>query len=350
MAGDIPTRAAVVATSIAPAANPRLTSVVPAALRSFAANGFSVISVNPKEEIERVRSLYPGVAVVAASPRNPIAVGRYGAALGSIFEAAAGCRMLGICNADIVMLGSDIRAALERDPDTFFAAQRLDIDRPGGNILGLYRRGVDAVFFDSGRYAALVEDENLARFQLGAPFWDVVLPIAASFHGPVAFVAPPFIVHVVHKPRVFGADYDILRLWAIETLVRHAERYADDRPAARAFLSLFDTCGGRRSGARDGRDVKNAMMAINVWRTRLERDGRRRIAATIVAEISASALDQLKRPLGETPSDPERALASRMDGAFSPRRVRQAIAAQLRAWRRERSERAAGARLAGLKL
>jgi hypothetical protein len=349
MTGRSPAEAVLV-TSIVPSADGRLASVMPAALRSFAANGFSPLSVNRPDEVKRVRDLFPQLAVVAASSgRAAIFRNRYGPALGSVFDASAAHDWIGICNADVVMLAGDIRALLERRPDTFFAAHRLDIDRIGGDILGLYRRGVDAVFFNRTHYAALLDDPDLAKFQLGAPLWDIVMPVLASFHGPVALIRPPFILHVAHKARWAAADYRLLRRLAVETVVRHAERYAGTRPEARRFLDLFDRVAGRRTATTGRRgDLRKAMAAINLWRTKLERDGTVDVHVDLAGEIGPEALKKLARPLADTPTDPDEALAGGLSGQLGARRLRQLVAARLRVWKSRRRERELDAQLADL--
>ena len=332
-------------TSIPPAADERLASVIPASLRSFEKNGLSAISINWPGEIERVRALYPTVAAAAVSAERPaIFPNRYGPPLGALFAFGRNGDALGICNADVLMLQSDIRARVFHQPERFFVAHRLDVDRLGGDIVGVYRRGVDAVFFNRGRYPALLEDEHLARFQLGAPFWDILMPVIASFHGPVSFIEPPFIVHAVHEARWSDDDYANLRQLAIATAVRHAQRHAAGRPHARAFLELFDRYVGRDVESLNRRARRNAMTIFNLWLAKLEHQGAERLHVEISGELSLSAFSTLGGPLADTPTDADTAGAGA--GAFGVQRMRQWTKAHLRVWKRRRRERAIATRLA----
>ena len=333
-------------TSIPPSADGGQGSIVSVATGSFTVNGFTTISVNAPDEIDRIRAAFPAAAIRAATSGVPLFAGRYGPTLCSIFDAAAGYETIGICNSDVVMLTSDVRKRITDDPDIFFAAHRLDVDRLGGNVLGLYRRGIDAVFFDRRRYAALFEDKNLGRFQLGAPLWDIVLPILASFHGSVAFIEPPFILHAVHKTRWLPADYRIARRWAAETVAAHARRYATTRPRASAFVELLERHVGRRDDHLDRRGLRNTMKVFGLWMAKLEHEGRTRLRVEIAGELGDAAVRHLDRPIPDTPSNPELTLVGAAGSPLNMRRIRYKFAAGLRAWKRHRRERAVVSQLA----
>ena len=333
-------------TSIPPSIDSRLASVVPVALRSFAANGYSVRSVNWPAEMARVRELFPDASVVPASRDNSLFPGRYGPTLGSVFDATADSRALAICNADVLMLPSNIHAMMEAHPGTFFAAHRLDVDRIGGDIVGLYRRGVDAVFFDRAAFAPLIEDAGLARFQLGAPFWDILLPVLASFHGPVRFIAPPFILHAVHPARWSNRDYGALRRLAARVAVDHAARHAGERPNARVFLKLAEPYvrPGELSPGR--RAVRRVMQLFNIWLAGIEASASMPLDVTVDGMLSPAALRQLEGRLPESPTDAEAAVAASATPRFSPVRASRWVGQRLRELKRARRERAIRARLA----
>lgn len=303
-----------------------------------------IVSVNWSGEVERVQSHHGATRILSVPDDLPAMFpGRYGPPLGAFFGAGRG-DILGICNADILMLKCDIAERARSRPATFFAARRLDVDRVGGNIVGLYRRGVDAVFFDCDRYRALIEDENLARFQLGAPFWDILLPLLASFHGPVSFIDPPFLVHPVHDARWSAQDYETLRQAAVVTVVRHAERHSATSSAARTFLQLFRRYVGRDIAPLDRRARRNAMALFSLWLGKLEREGVQRLDVQIGDELSPSAIARLRDPLPETPTD-----ATSPSGGVGLRALRRWARARLREWKHQRRERAIAARLAGVR-
>jgi hypothetical protein len=288
-------------TSVPPFSDERLATVVPQVLASFAANGFSPISVNWAHEIAAVENLAPQARVVpAATDVAPLFAGRYGPTLAALFDAAGDSRTIGICNADVLMLTSDIRHRLEREPGTFFTAHRLDIDTLGGSIVGVYRRGIDAVFFNRDRFKPLFDDSRLLSLQLGAPFWDLALPIVASFHGPVAFIDPPFLVHTLHDAH-WNADHVAAGARpALAAIVEHAERCAHRRPRARYFLDLVDKHVGRDIAGLTPHRVNKALAILNMWMAKLERTRATRLNVTMAGELGPHTRTQLRLALPDT--------------------------------------------------
>jgi hypothetical protein len=294
-------RAAALMTSVPPFSDERPATVVPQVLASFAANGFSPVSVNWAHEIGAVAARYPEADVVAASTRTrPLFEGRYGPTLAALFDAAGDSRTIGICNADVLMLTSDIRRRLEREPGTFFTAHRLDIDTFGGSIVGVYRKGIDAVFFDRDRFRPLFEDSRLLSLQIGAPFWDLALPIVASFHGPVAFIDPPFLVHTLHDAHWNAGDVAAGARPALAAIIEHAERCADFRPRARYFLKLVDQHVGRDVAELSPHKVNKALAILNMWMVKLERTGTTRVNVAMAGELGPYARAQLRLALPDT--------------------------------------------------
>jgi hypothetical protein len=196
----------------------------------------------------------------------------------------------------------------------------------------------------------LIEDAGLARFQLGAPFWDILMPILASFHGPVKFLAPPFILHAVHAARWSDPDYRTLRNLAVETAVNHAARYADTRPNARAFLRLTERFVGHRRGPLGRRAVRNLMLIFGMWIAKMEAGGGEHIDVDVDGTLSAAALRQLEGWVPETPTDAESAVAAAAAPPFSPARGRWWVRTRLRELKRARRERAIRVRLAEVDL
>lgn len=294
-------RAAAMITSVPPFADERLATVVPKVLRAFEANGFSAVSVNWDREVPAVARLYPEANVAAASTRiAPLFEGRYGPTLGALFDAARDSRTIGICNADVLMLTSDIRQRLEREPGTFFTAHRLDIDEFGGSIAGVYRRGIDAVVFNRDRFPALLEESGLLALQIGAPFWDIALPVVASFHGPVAFIDPPFLVHTLHDAQWDAGVVATAARPALNAIIGHAERCEATRPRARRFLQLIDRHTGRDTAEFSPHALNKALAILNLWMAKLERAGRTRVNVELAGELGPIARQQLRWALPDT--------------------------------------------------
>ena len=326
----------------------RLESLLPETLRSFDKNGFSTISVNWPAEIDLLEPSFPGIAFVAADRSRAIFPERYGPSIGSVLGACAGHDACAIVNADIYMLESDIVDVVNRNPGTFFVAHRLDVDRIRGDIVGVYRRGTDAVFFNPERFAALAEDPDLGRFQLGAPFWDIVIPIVASFHGVVSFIDPPFILHPVHRARWSHADYDTLREAAIKTVIGHAQLHADRSDQARLFLQLIDRHVGRKRDVLNRRSIRNAKMIFNLWIAKVERANAQAIRVKIDGELNHPSLQGLSGELVETPTDSLGAVDGSSASMLSLWRLNRLAKSSLRNWKQRRREKAVTDRLAGI--
>jgi hypothetical protein len=319
------------------------------ALGSFKANGFDVISVNRPTEIESLKPVFTSTQFVAAEDEgHAIFPKRYGPSIRSVLGACAGYDACAIVNADIFMLGSDITEVMGSNPGIFFAAHRLDVDQIGGDVVGVYRRGVDAVFFDLDRFAALAEDADLGRFQLGAPFWDIVVPILASFHGTLSFIDPPFILHQVHQARWSHADYDLLREAAIRTAVKHAELHSTRSARARVFLQLFDKFVGSNWNVLDRRSIRNAMMIFDLWIAKIEGDSCHRLRVDIDGALSNFAQQRLSAGLGDTPIDPPDLLDRSPAGSVWPQRAKRLAKSAMREWKRRRREKAISVTLAGI--
>ncbi len=261
------------------------------ALDSFAQNGFTPVSVNWPDEIDAIAARFPDTHCVTASPER-IFVGRYGPSLGAAFSAAGDSEICAVINADIYMVPSNIRNLVTARPDAFFVAHRLDVGKIGGDALGLYRDGIDAVFFHRTAFAPVLEDTDLCRFQFGAPFWDLVIPMAASFHGPVVFLEPPFILHAMHEARWSHEDYDVLQQLAFQALIAHARKHAS-KPIPRMFLAGFDRHIGLSRDLGDPRTAKRAKLLLDQWMKRVEACNTTTVRAHAQGTLSEEALQLL---------------------------------------------------------
>jgi hypothetical protein len=137
------------------------------------------------------------------------------------------------------MTRSNLRQFLATNPGTILVARRIDIS-DNGEIVGLYRRGIDGIFFTPGTIEALRADPMVGQFQLGAPYWDIVLPVIASFHHRLQFVASPLLCHELHPPQWDEADYRRLRTHAVAAVVENAKRHRLASPMANEFLVGLD--------------------------------------------------------------------------------------------------------------
>jgi hypothetical protein len=259
------------------------------AIASFEASGFGVISVNADTEVAQLAPLYPTVAFKGSGTLNGVIPGRYGPTFTALFAACREGSPNAIINADTYMIGSNLLEHLAQNPETFLVARRADVGGEDGSYLGTYSRGIDAVFFLPDRFAPVLLDEDLGRFQLGAPFWDVAIPVVASFHGVVEFIRPPFLLHAVHKANWSEADYDVLRLFASNAVLRHARANAATSPNARKFVEMAEALTGARDAIVTRKDAKAVTRLVDAWLKRLEHSQSVRLAVDLADPILRAA-------------------------------------------------------------
>jgi hypothetical protein len=269
-------RANLAVTSIPPArpnrsaeANARSQNRLARSVASFAANGFEVVSVNRAAEIPMLQGIYHGVGFLEAI-REGLFGDRYGPSFGSVFEASRQTRICAVLNADVYLVRSRIADVLERNPRTFYVARRADIVDYGKAYVGTYTRGIDAFFFRPEHHSPLMDDPDIAKLQLGAPMWDIAIPVIASFHADVEFIEPPFLLHPVHQATWSRPDYDRLRVFCADAILRQARVSAPSSLNARRFLRVIEANLGRLQRVASGRQAKLFMRLANFWLVRIE--------------------------------------------------------------------------------
>jgi hypothetical protein len=238
-------------------------------LASFSTSGFQVVSVNHAAEIPKLQASYGDLAFLTAA-KDGLFTNRYGPSLGSVFDACRQARLCAVINADVYLVSSGIAAVLERNPGKFYVARRADIVDYGKPYVGTYTRGIDAFFFWPEHCSTVMNDPEIARLQLGAPMWDIAVPVIASFHSDLAFIQPPFLLHPIHKATWSRPDYDWLRVFCSNAILKHARAVADTSVAARRFLHVVDESLGRRPSISRRRDAKLFMRLANFWLQRIE--------------------------------------------------------------------------------
>lgn len=237
------------------------------AVASFEANGFRVVSVNREGEAAGI-SGFPTVEIREVPPGG-VYPHKYGPNFGQIL-AEFGDEAGAIVNADIYMAKSNIAAVVREQAGIVLIARRLDVSASARGVVGTYDRGVDGVFFSAGAMAEVAADPDVGAFQMGAPFWDILLPTVASFHCPLGFIAPPFILHEIHPARFNKEEYKELRLRAVNAVVGHARRYRDSRPRAAAYLQGLEDYLGGPFDPSNYRKVKESARYMGFWLARIE--------------------------------------------------------------------------------
>ena len=238
-------------------------------IASFSANGFQVVSVNHAAEIPALEGTYDDVAFVTGTQEGLFRE-RYGPSFGSIFDTCRGTRLCAVLNADVYLVKGRITAMLEQNPGKFYVARRVDIVDYGEVYVGTYTRGIDAFFFWPEYFSALMADPNIARLQLGAPMWDIAVPVIASFHGDVEFIEPPFLFHPIHPMTWSRPDYARLRMFCADAILDHARAMAGTSLNARRLLHVIEARLGQRPRISRRRGAKLVMRLANFWLRRIE--------------------------------------------------------------------------------
>ncbi len=201
----------VLATSLVPLRDHALQA---AAVASWRAAGFAVISVNGAKEADQVRGEFPEVTVVTAErtaeqfAKKPVPY--IHDLLAALRSACAGKSLgdctVGIINADIYLrplpdlapvIRREAKGALLLGPRVDVAA-RADFETFAPSGAETYSIGYD-YFLMSGD---LLDDFAESPFCMGMPFWDYWMPLVALLKGrPLKTVTTPVALHVQHETR-----------------------------------------------------------------------------------------------------------------------------------------------------
>ena len=204
-------RRIVLATSLVPQ---RDHAVQAAAVASWRAAGFAVISVNGAKEADLVRHEFPGVEVVAVErtaeqfAKKPVPF--IHDLLGALRQACTGANLadctVGIINADIYIRPlPDLARTIRREAKgALLLGPRVDVPSRAAfetfvaTGTETYSIGYD-YFLMSGD---LLADFTDSPFCMGMPFWDYWMPLVALLQGrPLKAITTPVALHVAHDTR-----------------------------------------------------------------------------------------------------------------------------------------------------
>ncbi len=244
-------RRIVLATSLVPQRDHALQA---AAVASWRAAGFAVISVNGAGEADQVRREFPGVEVVTAErtaeqfAKKPVPF--IHDLLAALRRACAGADpadcTVGIINADIYIRPlPDLAPAIRREAKgALLMGPRVDVAARGdfetfvATGAETYSIGYD-YFLMSGD---LLGDFADSPFCMGMPFWDYWMPLVALLQGrPLKTVTTPVALHVAHETRWDDTIYlffHALISYVIELCRASVGR--DISAPARQFDLMFD--------------------------------------------------------------------------------------------------------------
>ena len=168
-------------TSIAP----RRHEVQKKCIQSWVDNNFTPISVNTKNEIDNISTLYPDVTFIVAPGKSKIRIN-------DLFSMLPD-ENVGIINADILLTVTPEKIAPLISQHNLVMANRVNTrDYKTGN---LYRGGFD-IFFMHGNNRHWLPN---SIFKMGEPAWDYWLPyIFIKLGHEVVLVDARFAYHLVH--------------------------------------------------------------------------------------------------------------------------------------------------------
>ena len=194
-AGPVMGRAIAVATSLMP----RRLEVQRAAVTSWRALGFEVLSVNVADEIRALAPSFPDIRFVEPAATAERLCGRPMIPIDELMTAleATGRDICGIVNSDIV-IGDDpaFRRAIEREAGgSLVFGHRVDVpslESPAGKT---FTGGYDFFFFEPSAIPCFTG----TGLVLGMPWWDFWPPIAARLAGlAVKRLEAPMVRHQTH--------------------------------------------------------------------------------------------------------------------------------------------------------
>lgn len=236
-----------------------------AAINSWTALGFAIVSVNAASEVDSIRTQFPGVTVVTANRTAEKAAGKplpfINDMLKAAHENAPTASVVGLLNADIILRSApNLINALTRDAaDAVVMVPRVDVvhlaDCATFTATGreTYSIGYDGVFMPPHMIALLPE----SIFCIGMPFWDYWLPLMVLLKGqPLKSIASPIALHVTHKTRWDKAIYVFFHALVSDMLnVGTDQKRTIQEPAfeiaidvlQHTYADIFDRATGRNS-------------------------------------------------------------------------------------------------------
>ena len=200
-------REIVIATSIAPGNVDKQQ----AAIESWRSLGFTVVSLNSIEEVEKLEHLYKNVHFHVVDHHAKEEVGKPLIYVDDVLNylRKQNSRICGIVNSDIIFKtegnNSDFTSyLLSQVKGSFIYGSRVDIHSPDQLDGNVYVYGFDYFFFE--KY--LLEDFPSSDFCLGLPWWDYWFPYMAFEKGfSLKYLSPSIAYHIIHP-----ANYSDL-LW-----------------------------------------------------------------------------------------------------------------------------------------
>jgi hypothetical protein len=170
-----------------------------AAVDSWRALGFEVLSLNIDAEIATLQPQFPDVRFVPASRSAQERAGRPLVYFDDLLAALAdtGRPVVGIVNSDIMMRATPALAGfLSREAaGAFVFGHRIDLETADADNGAPYEGGYDFFFFDR----AVIEAYPKTNFAIGLPWWDYWAPAVPALNAvPLKRLVTPFAYHTRH--------------------------------------------------------------------------------------------------------------------------------------------------------
>ncbi len=166
---------------------------------SWQANGFDVLSVHNEAERDRIGAGLPGVTYRFVQEDLPPGA-RKMPSLAAVLSDLPPNEPIGIINADLFMPRClDLAERMDRlARESTLIMHRWEvpsITRRKGKRFDL---GVDLFAFTPSLIAPALEGLIKRPYQLGVPWWDYALPLAASLYSRLSLVSDPILLHHTH--------------------------------------------------------------------------------------------------------------------------------------------------------
>ena len=213
----------IVATSIAPG-NLEIQRI---AIDSWIANDLNPISINLEEEIPSLDRSFPDVLFLPIKELDTEETGRKLVYFDQILEALREFNpdVCGIINSDIIIrpIQGIREKLLMHASDGLVFASRYDIESVGDQNGERYPHGYDLFFLNSD----LLQIYPNSQFRLGAPWWDLWVPLVPALVAkPTKFISSPIAYHVRHKSGwEKGKEWDLYANIFINNLSRFGAKF-----------------------------------------------------------------------------------------------------------------------------
>jgi len=153
------------------------------AINSWQKLGFSVVSLNSRQEIELLQTNYQNVTFYSVEKDASAAVGKSLVYLKDLFNylQTRGTKICGLVNSDIRLEAGDglIDFLYKEGQNAVIFGSRVDVERPELTEGEIYQNGFDFFFFDKELLGLFPE----SKFCLGLPWWDLWVPAVAIQKG-----------------------------------------------------------------------------------------------------------------------------------------------------------------------